>query len=93
MNVRHRYGLLRFIAGAIRVLGWLVLILAIALAIIVLTGVGIGDLSAAARSAGTGVTLLVGIVWWVQLIAFGSVLSLLIDIEENTRALAAQPPE
>jgi hypothetical protein len=29
-----------------------------------------------------------GIVWFVQLFAIGSILSLLVDIEENTRLLA-----
>jgi hypothetical protein len=32
-----------------------------------------------------------GIVWFVQLFAFGSILSLLIDIEANTSALAKPP--
>jgi hypothetical protein len=93
MKVRRRYHLLRFIAGAIRLLGWLSLFAAIAVTVLLWTGIAnSAQLPPTARWIGTGMMLVSGLIWWVQLIAIGSVLSLLIDIEEDTRALSALPP-
>ena len=41
---------------------------------------------------GTLAAPIIAIVWFVQLFAFGSVLSMLIEVEEKTRGLAARPP-
>ena len=49
-------------------------------------------LVAIARMGGLVLGLLSGIIWFVQLYAFGSILSLLVEIEQNTRALAAFEP-
>jgi hypothetical protein len=96
MNVERKYGLLRAIAIILKVLAWIVLIAGI---------IGlIGGLGAAGRmgaemgvikqlaAMGSWVLPVLAIVWFIQLYAFGSIISLLIDVEENTRAMAAQPP-
>ena len=54
-------------------------------------GAGSNGLIDAMRLGGMVLGPLVGIIWFVQLFALGSVLSLLVDIEENTRSLAEQP--
>jgi hypothetical protein len=94
----HRYGLLRAIAVVFKFLAWL------GLAVGLLTAVASLFLIAGAEQPGlnlpqllriTGVLggPLLGVIWFVQWYAFGSILSLLIDIEENTRLLAAPPME
>lgn len=91
MNVPHKYGVVRAIAYVLKVLAWLALLggLVTAIAAAVATG-GAAGLLQVIRSIGLIVGPVVGIVWFVQLYAFGSILSLLIDIEENTRVLSAQ---
>lgn len=96
MKVERKYGLLRVIALILKVLAWIVLVAGIA-------GL-IGGLGAAGRmgaelgvikqmtAAGAWVLPVLAIVWFIQLYAFGSIISLLIDVEENTRAMAALPP-
>jgi hypothetical protein len=92
MNVPRKYGLLRAIGTILKVLAWIILVVGIVAAIAGLFSLG--------RSTGltrfvalTGVigAPLLSIIWFIQLYAFGSVLSLLIDIEESTRAMAAEP--
>ena len=94
MNVPHKYGLLRAIAFVLKLLGWIVLVSgvigAVSLAMVAVvnrTGAA-ALLPQAVGLAGTGMVALLGDIWFVQLYAFGSILSLLVDIEENTRALA-----
>ncbi len=96
MSVPHRYGVVRAIAFVLKLLAWLALLLGILVAVAAAVGISVladarGDLLQTIRSLGVIVGPLVGIIWFVQLYAFGSILSLLVDIEENTRLLAAQP--
>lgn len=106
MNVTRRYGLVRAIAWILKLLAWLVLVAGVVGAIFGVTLLGrttaLSFLPAAMLSTGTlAASLLVGILWFFPLYAFGSILSLLLDIEENTRALATystsagtgQPPQ
>jgi len=95
MNVPRKYGLLRVIAFLLRLLAWLALVAGIIGAIagfILLRGYLPHDVNLPNWLPVIGLVapLVAGIVWFVQLYAFGSVLALLIDIEENTRALAAR---
>jgi len=94
MSVSRKYGLLRVIAGILKVVAWIVLAAGVAGVIIALTSVGsLPDTVRPVATVGTLAIPVIAIVWFVQLFAFGSVLSLLIDIEENTRSIAARPPE
>lgn len=93
MKAPRKYGLLRIIAFVLKVLAWVVLALGI-VGMFGLFGMGgsFGPNDAVLRSlttAGAPAVLLIAIIWFVQLFAFGSILSLLIDIEQNTRALAS----
>lgn len=96
MNVPRKYGLLRVIAIVLKVLAWLVLVAGIVGLVVTLSAVGGLTANApqlrSAVTAGAFVVPIVAVVWFVQLFAFGSILTLLIDVEENTRALAAMPP-
>lgn len=95
MNVPRKYGLLRVIAFLLRLLAWLALLVGIIGAVVGFTALN-GYLARDVNLpgwlpvVGLVVPLVVGVVWFVQLYAFGSVLALLIDIEENTRLLAAR---
>ncbi len=95
MNVPRKYHLLRFIAFVLKLIAWLVLLLGIAgtvVAVLAWAGPSANWPSGfqALRPAVAIVAPLAAIVWFVQLFAFGSILSLLVDIEENTRTLAAR---
>jgi uncharacterized membrane protein len=93
MNVSRKYQVLRFIAFLLKLLAWLVLLGAV-VAIVVAVPAFLATTSRGApwyEVAPWGAMLglpLFGIIWFIQLFALGSVLSLLIGIEENTRALA-----
>jgi hypothetical protein len=92
MSVTKKYGILRVIALILKILAWVALGAGV-IGMFVVTG-NAGKLPDAMRplaTVGTFGSLLIGIVWFVQLFAFGSVLSLLIDIEESTRELASRP--
>jgi hypothetical protein len=93
MSAPHKYGVVRAIALILKILAWIALGAGIASAIGILFsgGAGSNSLFNVIRSMGMVLGPLVGIVWFVQLFALGSVLSLLVDIEENTRSLAEQP--
>jgi hypothetical protein len=101
MNVPRKYGLLRVLAFVLKLIAWLVLLagaIGTVLALIYLvTGVqNQPGVLQALPLVGTVALPIISIVWWIQLFAFGSILSLLVDIEENTRTLAARtsgPPE
>ncbi|MGC8780380.1 MAG: hypothetical protein ACP5UQ_05885 [Anaerolineae bacterium] len=95
MAETSRYQVLRVIALVLKVLAWVALAVAVISLLIALPSF----LSATARGAPWyevapwGVMLglpIMGVIWFVQLFAFGSILSLLISIEENTRALAGR---
>ncbi len=92
MSVPHKYGVVRAIALILKVLAWVALVVGLGSAVgIMVSGSGGNSLVDTFRSVGMVVGPLVGIIWFVQLFALGSVLSLLVDIEENTRSLAEQP--
>lgn len=87
MNIPRNYDLLKLIASILKLLAWVALVLAVIGVIVALAA-----MPGALKLVGVVVALLVGIGWFVQLYAFGSILSLLIDIENNTRMLASNPP-
>jgi hypothetical protein len=94
VDVPRKYGLLRLIAFILKLFGWLVLLAGIAggvaaLALIARTTSVPTDAVQILRMGGIVLSPILGVVWFVQLFAFGSILSLLVDIEESTRALAA----
>jgi hypothetical protein len=93
MSVAHKYRVARAIALVLKVLAWIALVigLASAVGILVSGGAGSNSLVDTMRSVGLVIGPLVGVVWFVQFFALGSVLSLLVDIEENTRSLAELP--
>ncbi|MGQ9492004.1 MAG: hypothetical protein ACUVR4_12520 [Anaerolineae bacterium] len=94
MNVPRKYGLLRAIAFILKLLAWLVLLAGIIGGFAGLLGgsplARNFNLPEALPIIGGAGLLFLCVVWFVQLFAFGSILSLLIDIEENTRAIAAE---
>jgi len=97
MSVPRRYVVVRAIAFVLKLLAWLALLGGVLAAVgaLLLTNNAPGSLSnvmTIIRSAGLIAGPVVGIVWFVQLFAFGSILSLLVHIEENTRTLAMQMP-
>jgi hypothetical protein len=96
MNAPRKYRVLWVIALILKVLAWVSLGVAIVGALFAVPSL----FSAVGRGAPWyeilpfGLMLgapIFGIVWFVQLFAFGSILSLLIDIEANTSALAKPP--
>lgn len=87
----RRYGIVRVIALVLKALGIVALAAGLILAAIALLSGGDNPVLQAIKSMGAIVSLLLGVIWFVQLFAFGSILSLLVDIEENTRELAAEP--
>ncbi|MCX6031521.1 MAG: hypothetical protein NT169_19755 [Chloroflexi bacterium] len=93
MSVSQKYGILRVIATILKFLAWVVLAAGIIGMIIVLANAGkMPDALRPLATAGTFAVPILAIVWFVQLFGFGSILSLLIEIEENTREIAARPP-
>jgi len=92
MSVPQKYGILRVIALILKVLAWVVLAAGIIGMIVVLLNAGnTPDVLRPLLSASAFAIPVIAIIWFVQLFAFGSVLSLLIEIEENTRGMAARP--
>jgi hypothetical protein len=94
MNASRNYGLLRTIAQVLKILAWVALAAGVIGFIIALSTAGRAgnELVRALASAGAVAAPVLGVVWFVQLYGFGSVLSLLMDIEQHTSALAARPP-
>jgi 1,4-dihydroxy-2-naphthoate octaprenyltransferase len=89
MNASRKYGLLRTIAFVLKVLAWVVLAVGLIGMLVSLARTGSPDpLGRALASLAAIILPVTGIVWFVQLFAIGSILSLLVDIEENTRLLA-----
>lgn len=92
MSVPHKYGLVRVIAWVLKIAAVIVLIVGV-VALIASFGSGPRLQLPQALMVGGGVgALVLALVTFVQLYAFGSILSLLVKIEENTRAML-QPPE
>jgi len=97
MNVPRKYPVLRVIALILKILAWVVLAAGI-IGMIALLSAGSGlpsDLQVLRplTTAGAFTVPVIAIFWFVLLFAFGSILSLLVDIEEKTRELATHPPE
>ena len=87
MNVPHKYGLVRAIAIVLKVLAVIILILGI---IGLFGSLFLGSSIALPRWMTLGGAVgapLAALLIFVQLYAFGSILSLLVKIEENTRAM------
>jgi hypothetical protein len=92
MKVERRYGLVRVIAALLKIIAVIILALGIA-ALIASLGMGSRLQIPQWMTLGGAVAApIVALVTFVQLYAFGSILSLLVRIEENTRAML-QPPE
>jgi amino acid transporter len=92
MSEPKKYRVLSVIALILKILAWVALAAGVIGMIVVSSNAGkLPDAMRPLATAGTWGTLLLGIVWFVQLFAFGSVLSLLIDIEESTREIASRP--
>ncbi len=85
MNVARKYGVLRAVALILKILAWVVLAAGVIGAIVALTS--LRSILPQLAGVGSAGVLFACIMWFVQLFSFGSILSLLIDIEENTRAL------
>jgi hypothetical protein len=89
MKGSKKYTFLRAIASILRWLGWILLAVGIIGAIVVASSTGGGDsFTRAIGSVGSALLPILGIVWFIQLYSLGSILMLLIEIEQNTRALA-----
>lgn len=91
MSGSQRYGILRVVATILKILAWVVLAAGIIGLIIVLSSAG--KMPEALRplvSSGAFAVPIIAIVWFLQLFGFGSILSLLIEIEENTRGIAGR---
>lgn len=78
MNVSRKYGVLRAIAFILKLLAWVVLVGALVGTIVILTGFGSvaqnNALLQALTTAGVVATPLLGVIWFIQLFAFGSIL-------------------
>jgi hypothetical protein len=82
MEAPRRYGLLQAIAIVLKAVGWVILFLGIIVGIwLLLIGGSLG------RWGGFGV-MLIGLLKFLVLYALGSILSVLVDIEQQSRALA-----
>ena len=93
MNVPRKYGLVRVIAALFKILGVIILIVGI---VALVGSLFFGNqlrLPQWLTLGGAVAAPLVALVTFVQLYAFGSILSLLVKIEENTRAMLQQPEE
>lgn len=93
MDVPHKYRVVWVIALVLKILACLALAAGLVVAILAAFGGGgsAAPIVNVLRSLGLVIGPLVGIVWFIQLFALGSILSLLVDIEENTRALSEMP--
>lgn len=97
MNVTRKYPVLRVIAIVFKVLAWVVLAAGI-IGMIALLSAGSGlpsDLQVLrpVATAGAFALPLIAILWFALFFAFGSILSMLVDIEAKTREMAAHPRE
>jgi hypothetical protein len=91
MNASQKYGVVRAIAFILKLLAWAALVVGVIAAVVSLTASNAPGALKVLSSLGLIIGPVVGIIWFVQLFAFGSILTLLVDIEENTRQLAAEP--
>lgn len=92
-NVPRKYGLVRVIAVLLKIIAVFILVLGIAALV---ASIGLGNRVALPQwltLGGAVAAPIVAIATFVQLYAFGSILSLLVKIEENTRAMLQPPAE
>ena len=93
MNAPRKYGLVRAIAVLLKLIAIIILILGIVALVASLVW---GGRIALPRwmSVGGAVALPLGaLLLFIQMYAFGSILSLLVKIEENTRAMILPPQD
>lgn len=85
MEAPAKYGLLNVVAIILKALAWIVLIATVIGGFLAIFNLGSG------LGTVTGISsILMGVLGFLQLYALGSILSILIDIERNTRSLAIQ---
>lgn len=85
MEAPAKYGLLNFVAIILKALAWIVLIATVIGGFLAIFNLGSG------LGTVTGISsILMGVIIFLELYALGSILSILIDIERNTRSLALQ---
>lgn len=85
MDVPQKYGLLRAIAFILKLIAWIILIVAIIGGFMLMINLGSGP--------GTWIGLSVmaiGAIAFLEFYGLGSVLTVLVDIERDTRAAALQ---
>jgi hypothetical protein len=87
MNVPRKYGLVRAIAFILKLIAVIVLLIGIAALVGLLIGGNQLQLPRWLTLGGSVAAPLAALLIFVQLYAFGSILSLLVRIEENTRAM------
>ena len=87
MNVLRKYGLVRAIAIVLKVIAIIVLLIGIAALVASLIFGNQLALPSWMTLGGAVAAPLAALLIFVQLYAFGSILSLLVKIEENTRAM------
>jgi L-asparagine transporter-like permease len=92
MNVPRKYGLVRVIAALLKIVAVLILLAGIAALVASFTYGNQLRLPQWLTLGGAVAAPIVALATFVQLYAFGSILSLLVKIEENTRAML-QPPQ
>ena len=93
MNVPRKYGFVRVIAAVLKVVAVLFLIIGILAAV---ASLGLGNQASLPlwlTLGGAVAAPIVAIATFIQLYAFGAILSLLVKIEENTRAMLLPPEE
>ena len=93
MDVPRKYGLVRAIAALLKLLAVIVLILGI---VALVGSLQLGKQPGLPNWVSVGGAVaapLIALLTFFQLYAFGSILSLLVKIEEHTRAMAQTPPK
>lgn len=93
MNVQPRYGLVRAIAMILKILAVIIVVLGV---VALIGSLQWGNQFALPRwmtLGGAVVTPLIALLTAMQLYAFGSILSLLVRIEEHTRSMIETPPK
>jgi hypothetical protein len=93
MNVPRKYGLVRVIAALLKIVAVLILLLGIAALVASFSYGSRFQLPQWLTLGGAVAAPIVALAPFVQLYAFGSILSLLVKIEENTRAMLLPPEE
>jgi hypothetical protein len=95
MTVPRKYPVLRVIALILKILAWVVLAAGfIGMIVLIVAGSSLPSELQAIRpvtTAGAFGVPAIAILNFVMLFGFGSILSLLVDIEQKTREMASQP--